>query len=75
MNRRMDFLRSAYGAKIERLRTPELEISSSRLRQMHSAGESIRYYLPDTVFDYIRKTGLYQKECPRAGVHQNNSKG
>lgn len=65
MQDRMDFLRRTYGARIEKLHTPDLDISSSRLRQMRHAGESIRYYLPDTVYDYIRKTGLYQ----------NNSKG
>ena len=60
MERQMDHLRSVYGAKIEMLHTPELDISSSRLRQMHSRGESIRYYIPDIVYDYIRRTGLYE---------------
>ncbi len=70
MRDRMNFLRRAYGAKIEKLHTPALDISSSRLRQMRQAGESIRYYLPDTVYDYIRKTGLYQNNSTD-GIQDN----
>ena len=62
MRDRMDFLRRTYDARIERLHTPDLDISSTRLRQMQNAGESIRYYLPDAVYDYIRRTGLYQNK-------------
>ncbi len=42
------------------LEGPELEISSSALRQRVAAGRPIRYQTPDAVIDYIAMHGLYQ---------------
>ena len=42
-----------------RLDTPNLDVSSAHLREMICAGESIRYYTPDRVLDYIQKNRLY----------------
>ena len=39
--------------------TPELEISSTEIRQRVRKGASIRYMVPDAVADYIYKEGLY----------------
>lgn len=48
-----------------RLDTPNLDISSRHLRDMVRDGESIRYYTPDDVLDYIRMHQIYQdKEDP-----------
>jgi nicotinate-nucleotide adenylyltransferase len=37
-----------------------IDISSTDLRQRVAAGRSIRYLTPDSVCDYISRTGLYQ---------------
>lgn len=45
---------------IHLLDNPELEISSSRLRECIRSGNNPQYLLPETVADYIREQGLYQ---------------
>ncbi len=43
---------------------PRIEVSSTMLRRRVSAGEPIRYFVPDQVEGYIRRHGLYsQKEA------------
>ena len=42
------------------LDTPNLDISSKHLREMIRSGESIRYYTPDTVLNYIRQNRIYE---------------
>mgnify|MGYP002722015534 FL=1 len=42
--------------------TPELDISSSDIRQRVSEGQSIKYLTPDRVRDYIEDKGLYKGE-------------
>jgi nicotinate-nucleotide adenylyltransferase len=39
---------------------PQLDISSTAIRQALAGGESIRYLVPDEVYDYIQQQGLYQ---------------
>jgi nicotinate-nucleotide adenylyltransferase len=45
---------------IHRLATPELEISSTDIRDKVRAGKSIKYIVPESVEMYIKKEGLYQ---------------
>ena len=49
----------AYGARIEIFNFPEIGISSSLLRSKIAGGESVRYMLPDSVIEYIKRNGLY----------------
>lgn len=46
--------------KIHRLKTPELEISSTSLRKMISKNRSIKYFIPDKVVDFINENNLYK---------------
>lgn len=43
-----------------RLDTPNLDISSKHLRDMISRGESVKYYIPDSVIAYIQENRLYK---------------
>jgi nicotinate-nucleotide adenylyltransferase len=39
---------------------PLLEISSTEIRRRVTAGEPVRYLLPQAVEDYITRRGLYR---------------
>ncbi|MGP1585120.1 MAG: nicotinate-nucleotide adenylyltransferase [Schwartzia sp. (in: firmicutes)] len=49
-------------ARIHPVTTPELEISSTDIRQRVRRGASIRYIVPDAVEQYIYKEGLYRDD-------------
>ena len=48
-----------YGANIEILEAPLLEISSTHIREMIKAGKSIRFLVPDIVKEEIEKNRYY----------------
>lgn len=47
-------------AKLRFVNTPQLEISSTQIRQAVGAGASVRYYLPSLVYNLIETYGLYR---------------
>lgn len=55
-------LQSDYHAQIFKLFNKEMDIASSDIRQRLKDGHSIRYLLPESVEDYIRKNRLYLSE-------------
>lgn len=54
------YLGKKYNTDIQLLTTPNLEISSKDLREKRKQGKSIRYYVPETVYNYIVDNHLYQ---------------
>ena len=46
--------------KIHFLRTPELAISSTILRHRIAQKKSVRYFIPDPVISYMKKSHLYE---------------
>ena len=46
--------------KIHPIETPQLEISSSTIRQRIAAGGHFRFYIPADVFEYINQNRLYR---------------
>ena len=61
----MTYLGEKYGAKIDLLRAPLLEISSTGIRQRVCRNLSIYYMVPDDVAEYIQKNQLY-KNMPQS---------
>lgn len=59
MQHKMQELKERYNAVIYLLQTPDVEISSSSLRRWCREGRSIRYYVPETVREYIAEQGIY----------------
>ena len=45
--------------RIRPITMPEVGISSTEVRRRLAAGESVRYWVPDTVIDYIHQHHLY----------------
>lgn len=39
--------------------TPQMEISSTFIRKSVAAGKNVKYFLPDVVYSFIEKKGLY----------------
>ncbi|MDD4601452.1 putative nicotinate-nucleotide adenylyltransferase [bioreactor metagenome] len=61
--RKLDDVIKRFGSlgrkRIHRLATPELEISSTDIRERVRKGRSIKYIVPESVESYIQKEGLY----------------
>ena len=60
MHLQIDYLTEKYKARIELLRAPLVEISSTAIRRRASRGLSVRYMVPDTVAEYIAEHQLYR---------------
>lgn len=59
LEEQVKYLENAYDGKIILLDMPLLEISSEKIRNRVTKGESIRYYVPDEVISYIKEYELY----------------
>ncbi len=59
MNNCIDELKEKYNADIRFLKFPDLDISSTDLRNIRAEGRSIRYLVPEKVNDYLVSKGLY----------------
>ena len=61
MHDQIDYLSGRYGARIELLRAPLVEISSTVIRRRASRGLSARYMVADRVAGYIAEHKLYRQ--------------
>ena len=48
-------------SKVEIINAPMMEISSSFIRNSIKEGKDVRYFLPNTVYEYIMKMHFYKK--------------
>ena len=55
-----ELLKSKYNADVYILDTPNIEISSSYIRENIKDNNSLRYLLPDKVIEYIHQNNLYK---------------
>ncbi|MDE6663169.1 MAG: nicotinate-nucleotide adenylyltransferase [Lachnospiraceae bacterium] len=60
MKKRINFLKNKFDARISLLKTGLIEISSSTIRDSVKKGTSVRYLVPNNVYDYIIKNKLYK---------------
>lgn len=75
LEKQMVYLGEKYQGDFQRLETPNLEISSQMLRQWIYEGKSVRYYMPDAVYEYIRQEGMYQQRFQRLSESQEEIHG
>lgn len=59
LDEKISDLKEKFGARIYNLHVPEIEISSSDIKDRIKNGSSIKYYTPDKVVDYIYEKRLY----------------
>ncbi|HZH93494.1 MAG TPA: nicotinate-nucleotide adenylyltransferase [Tissierellaceae bacterium] len=55
-------LRNDYGFRINRSKGPEIEISSTQIRDRVKRGLSVKYMIPDILIEEIRKESLFKGE-------------
>lgn len=60
INNEIDFLRDNFETRINLIKTPLYEISSTDLRDRIHEGKSLRYLIPKKVLDYIEESGFYK---------------
>jgi nicotinate-nucleotide adenylyltransferase len=53
------YLKNTYRADIRYIHMPTIQVASNDIRDRIGAGRSVRYYLPDSVIDYIKSSHLY----------------
>lgn len=66
-------LEDKFNAKIEFIQMPDIEISSSSIRERIRDGKSVRYMLPDCVREYITKNKLYIGDLANAEYRNNKN--
>jgi nicotinate-nucleotide adenylyltransferase len=60
MNEEIKAKKAHYGADIDIVRIPSIDISSTDIRKRINNGQNIRYMVPDEVYKYIIQNGLYR---------------
>lgn len=60
MEKRINFLKNKFDARISLLKTGLIEISSSTIRESVKKGMSVRYLVQKDVYEYIVKNRLYK---------------
>ncbi|MCI8549343.1 MAG: nicotinate-nucleotide adenylyltransferase [Lachnospiraceae bacterium] len=53
------YLKKRFGGRIDLIDMPDIAISSSEIRKRYGKGLSIRYYVPEAVYSYIKEHQLY----------------
>ncbi|MGI6205544.1 MAG: nicotinate-nucleotide adenylyltransferase [Anaerovoracaceae bacterium] len=56
-----DWFRKQYNADILIVPVPQVEISSTDIRERFRTGRSVKYLTPDSVIDYVMRHGLYRE--------------
>lgn len=61
MNELLEKNRRDYGGDFVKVPAPMLDISSHQIRELAQNGQSIRYYVPEKVWQYIAEKEFYKK--------------
>lgn len=60
LNKQIKYLTNKFQAKILKLETYNIDVSSKMIRILVQEEKTIKYYVPDVVMDYIRNEALYK---------------
>lgn len=63
MDAQISYIKEKFHCRIQKLDTPNIEISSEELRSHIRQQRSLRYYMPNEVARYIREHKLYTQEA------------
>jgi nicotinate-nucleotide adenylyltransferase len=59
IDKHIAFLKRTFDADILYIKMPMLDIASEDIRARIASGNSVKYYMPDSVIEYIKSNGLY----------------
>jgi nicotinate (nicotinamide) nucleotide adenylyltransferase len=59
IQKHIDYLKKNFHAKIIYIEMPMIQIASAEIRERYMSKRSVRYFMPDSVIDYIAKNQLY----------------
>ena len=62
LDEKIEFVRKRFNANIEKLDTENIDCSSSQIRSWIKAGHTVKYYVPDTVINYIHTYHVYSEK-------------
>lgn len=60
MQEHAKYLEEKFGGSIQLLTTPNIEISATDIRNRIAANRNVKYFLTDSVLQFIEKNGLYK---------------
>ncbi|MCR5295463.1 MAG: nicotinate-nucleotide adenylyltransferase [Lachnospiraceae bacterium] len=60
-------VRQNFGARIRKLDTENIDVSSHEVRAWVSEGKTVKYYVPDPVIDYINEFKIYRQDEKERG--------
>ncbi len=60
MQEHAKYLEEKFGGSINLLTTPNIEISATDIRNRLADGRDVKYFVPDSVLDFIHKYDLYK---------------
>lgn len=63
LDKHIDRLKKEFGLKIKKITVPEIDISSSAIREKLLCDEPVKYMIPENVENYIFENSLYRLEC------------
>lgn len=55
----ISYLENTFNANIRYINVPTIQVASNDIRKRLEADKTVRYYLPDSVIDYINSNNLY----------------
>lgn len=62
LDEKIEFVRQRFNAKIVKLDTENIDCSSSQIRSWIREGHTVKYYVPDTVINYIHTYHVYPEK-------------
>lgn len=62
LDQQISYLKSVYGAHIQVLHNPEMNVASARIRDMAARGEDIGELVPGAVAAYTENTGCTREQ-------------
>ena len=60
MQEHAKYLEEKFGGSIQLLTTPNIEISATDIRNRIAANRNVKYFVPDSVLQFIEKNSLYK---------------